>query len=139
MFRVVKPGGTVGMAAWGDYGVQGEIFQALADYAPPPDQDLPVPREWGDAAVVEQRLGPRAASLRAERRTLRYEYDTIDDLWEVFLAAGPGAAARNAMPPDVIAQARERIGGIVEQHNLASDGRVALEAEYLEIVARKRG
>src|SRR3954447_6908800 len=32
MFRVVKPGGTVGMANWGPYGAQGELFEVLGKY-----------------------------------------------------------------------------------------------------------
>src|SRR3954447_819096 len=56
LFRVVKPGGTVGLTAWGVYGVQGETFMALDEFAPPRDPDLPIPREWGEEAVAEERI-----------------------------------------------------------------------------------
>src|SRR4051794_36441290 len=47
LFRVVKPGGTLGLTAWGDYGAQGETFTALDAFAPAREDDLPVPRAWG--------------------------------------------------------------------------------------------
>ena len=35
LFRVDKPGGTVGMANWGPYGSQGELFEMMSRYGPP--------------------------------------------------------------------------------------------------------
>src|SRR3954464_183360 len=57
MFRVVKPGGTVGMANWGPYGVQGETFECLSKHGPPLPDGVPNPRRWGIEEVVEERLG----------------------------------------------------------------------------------
>src|ERR687894_783822 len=56
MFRVVKPGGTVGMANWGSFGMQGEVFEVLMSYGPPPPEGVPAPREWGDEEIARQRL-----------------------------------------------------------------------------------
>src|SRR5919107_6373860 len=58
MFRVVKPGGTIGIAAWGPYGSQGEVFEVLGKYAPPLPEGVPQPRDWGVEEIVEQRLSP---------------------------------------------------------------------------------
>src|SRR3954463_2962679 len=46
MFRVVKPGGTIGIAAWGHYGSQHEVFETLGKYAPPLPEGVPQPRDW---------------------------------------------------------------------------------------------
>src|SRR5919107_875320 len=35
MFRVVKPGGTIGIATWGHFGVQAEVFEVLQQYGRP--------------------------------------------------------------------------------------------------------
>ena len=41
LFRVVRPGNTVGLTAWGDYGLQAEMFAVTEDYRPP--SDVPAP------------------------------------------------------------------------------------------------
>src|SRR3954466_11498718 len=69
MFRVVKRGGTVGMANWGPYGAQGELFECMAKHGPPLPEGVPNPREWGLEEVVEQRFGSYASSLQLERLT----------------------------------------------------------------------
>ena len=139
LFRVVKPGGTVGMTSWGSFGVQGETFEALSKYGPPPPEGVPQPREWGDERVAEERLGGLASSLVMQRRSMRWEFESFEELWAFYMSAGPGAAARQFLPEDVLAQGRETTREIAERHNRADDGRIVLEPEYLEIVARKRG
>jgi ubiquinone/menaquinone biosynthesis C-methylase UbiE len=139
LFRVVKPGGTIGIAAWGHYGSQSEVFSVLNKYAPPPPEGLPEPREWGDEETARQRLEPLASSLVMERRKLHWEFDSFDLMWETFQSAGPGAAAAKMMPPETIEKGKRDVREVAERWNLASDGRVVVEPEYLEIVARKRG
>src|SRR3954468_11655278 len=58
LFRVVKPGGTVGMANWGPYGSQGELFECMSKYGPPLPEGVPKPREWGIEEGVEGGLPP---------------------------------------------------------------------------------
>ena len=56
LFRVVRPGNTVGLTAWGDYGLQAEIFAGLRR-VPAADATSRTPSLWGDPAVAEERLG----------------------------------------------------------------------------------
>lgn len=139
MFRVVKPGGTVGLAVWGSYGSQAEVFQFLSRFSPPMPEGVPEPRDWGDEQIAEQRLGPLASSLQMERRTMRWEFESFDQMWETLQSAGPAAASRNALSPEAREEARRGVREIVDRHNQAGDGRVVVEPEYLQIVARKRG
>ncbi len=139
LFRVVKPGGTVGLAVWGPYGSQSEVFDFQNRYAPPAPEGLPEPRDWGREEVARERLEPLASSLAMERRTMRWEFDSFAGIWESFQSAGPAAAARSALAPETLEEIRTGVEEIVQRHNKAADGRILLEPEYLEIVARKRG
>jgi SAM-dependent methyltransferase len=139
MFRVVKPGGTMGLAVWGPYGAQGEVFETLGRYAPPLPEGVPPPRDWGVEEKAEERLAPLASSLSMERRKLHWEFDSMDHMWETLQSAGPGVAAAKRMPPETLEQAKRDVAEVVRRWNQADDGRVVVEPEYLEIVARKRG
>src|SRR3954467_9337937 len=139
LFRVVKAGGTVGMANWGRYGSQGELFEMMSRYGPQLPEGVPNPRDWGLAEVVEERLGPYASPRQLERTSTHWEFDSFEQAMQTFGSAGPSHAARAAMSEEQLqsmgAEARE----LFERHNRAADGRVVLEPEYLQVVARKRG
>ena len=139
LFRVVKPGGTVGMANWGPYGSQGELFECMAKYGPQLPEGVPNPRDWGEADIVRERLGPYASSLQLERVSTHWEFDSFEHAMQTFGSAGPSAAARAAMSEEdrqrLVSEAQE----LLQRHNKADDGRVVLDPEYLQVVARKRG
>jgi SAM-dependent methyltransferase len=137
LFRVVRPGGTVGMTAWGSYGVQAELFELFDALRPP--TNAPSPSEWGDEAVAQERLAPHAARVQAERVELHYEFDSFDDMWRTFSSNGPLVAIQRSQPPEVFEQLHQDFRSVVDRHNKGADGRVVLDAEYLRIVARKRG
>jgi SAM-dependent methyltransferase len=66
MLRVLKPGGTIAFATWPGEQLIGRQFSLMAKYIPPP-QGVPSPVQWGDVAVVRQRLGDRVTRLHQER------------------------------------------------------------------------
>jgi 2-polyprenyl-6-hydroxyphenyl methylase/3-demethylubiquinone-9 3-methyltransferase len=139
LFRVVKPGNTVGITAWGDYGVQAEIFKATFKYAPPPPDDVPPPMLWGDEEVVRERFGPYAGTIESERRTVRFEFPSAEAAFDTFSNNGPGKTILEKLPEEMIATWRAELVEIVTRNNIADGDGVAYDAEYLEVVARRRG
>ena len=136
--RVVKPGGTVGMANWGPYGSQGELFEVMSKYGPPLPEGVPSPRDWGVEEVVEERLGPYASSLQLERLSTRWEFDSFEHAMQTFGSAGPSVAQRASMDEESLMRMGTDAFELMQRHNKADDGRVVVEPEYLQVVARKR-
>jgi SAM-dependent methyltransferase len=138
LFRVVRPGNTVGLTAWGDYGLQAEMFAVFEDYRPP--SDAPSPALWGDPAVAEERLAPYANRVQTEKRTLPWEFASWDEAWPVYAGNGPMVALRQAIGDEEWDKARLKVEEVVKRWNGGSlDGPLSLPADYLQIVARKRG
>jgi SAM-dependent methyltransferase len=138
LFRVVRPGNTVGFTAWGTYGLQGEIFQIIGEYRPP--MDLPAPSLWGEPEVVQERLAPYAGTVQTEKLSLPWEHESWDQAWQVFERNGPMVALREGIGEDRFAELRDRVAEHVKSRNGGTlDGPIALTADYLRIVARKRG
>ena len=139
LFRVVKPGNTVGLAAWGDYGPQAEIFNSTMKYAPPPPEGIPAPHLWGDEDVVRERLGPYAGTIETNRRIIRFAWPSLDKAIEMFTTNGPGSLMAKNLPPEQLANWRADFEEIGRRWDVGDEGTFAYDAEYLEIVARKRG
>lgn len=138
LFRVVRAGNTVGLTAWGDYGVQAEIFAVFDDYRP--QTEFPPPSLWGDPAIAEERLAPYANRIEAQKATVTWEHETWDEAWRAFSNNGPLVAIRQSVGEQAFGELRDRVALIVERHNGGTlDGPISLPAEYLRIVARKRG
>jgi SAM-dependent methyltransferase len=139
LFRVVRPGGTVGLTAWTPDGVMAEMFGIGRRFVPP-DPDLIPSERWGDEATARERLEPLASHVDFERHQLVWSSDSPEAFIEEFAASAPTmAAARHALPADRFEELRSLMGGLMARWNAAPDGSLRLEAEYAVIVARRRG
>lgn len=139
LFRVVRPGSTVGFVAWTPDSYLGRNFALRAKYVPEPT-GVPEPTEWGREEIVRERFEGLAASVDFERRTARFAWPSLDEMQRFFAAnAGPAIAAREALSESE----REAMGAeneeLVRELNQATDGSVLLEPEFLVTVARRRG
>lgn len=137
LFRVLRPGGTVGMANWTPEGFQGRVFAINNRHVPGP-QGVPPSSEWGREEVVAARFEGLAADIRTDRRSLRLEHESPEAMRAWFEEnAGPAVAARRFLP----AEANEAIAAetldLVREVNQATDGSVVIDAEYLLVIARK--
>ena len=137
LFRVVRPGNTVGMTAWTPESFSTKLFAIGRKYSPPAPGH-PLVEEWGTEDVVRRRFDGLAATLEMERRTLSWESESPEAMVaEVAESAPTWVAAGSALPPEryeaMVAEATEFIRG------WGGGGPLRLENEYLLIVARRRG
>lgn len=138
LFRVTRPGNTVGMANWTPEGFSGRMFGLFNDYIPRPE-GVADPTQWGVEDVVRERFEGLAGSIEIERCTAPFHFASPDHLIEDFNNNGPQVAARQALGPERYEDAMQDFRGIVDELNQADDGTVRIESEYLLVVARKRG
>lgn len=137
LFRVVRPGNTVGLVAWVPGGVAQEMFAVGRRHAPP--SEAPTHEQWGDEDVVRERIGELANSIEMERRTLPWAGDSPEAFVAHMERHGPmQAAAKEAMPPETYARMRADFLELVRGW-AGGDGAFSVDAEYLVVVARKRG
>jgi ubiquinone/menaquinone biosynthesis C-methylase UbiE len=137
LFRVVRPGGTVGMTAWTKEGFSADLFRLGRSYAPPSDQ--PLSDEWSIEDNVRERFDGLAARFELERRQLVWEADSPEALVATLgTSAPPWVAARQNLPPErwdsLVAEALE-----LAQRWAGTERPIKLENEYALIMARKRG
>jgi ubiquinone/menaquinone biosynthesis C-methylase UbiE len=137
LFRVVRPGGTVGMTAWTPEGFTAELFRLGRSYAPPSNQ--PLADEWSVEENVRERFDGLAARFEIEVRKLSWHTESPEELVAMLgTSAPPWVAAKQNLAP-------ERWDSLVSEalelaRHWAGDARpVELENEYALIVARKRG
>jgi hypothetical protein len=139
LFRVVRPGGTVGLTAWTPDGVMSEMFGIGRRFAPP-DPDQPPSERWGDEATARERLEPFASRVDYERRRIVWEADSPRVFLDEFCASAPTmAAARQALPPERFEELGSLLLDMMERHNESGDVSLRVEAEYALIVARRPG
>jgi ubiquinone/menaquinone biosynthesis C-methylase UbiE len=138
MARVCRLGGKIGMASWPPDSMIGRLFLILARYSAP-GSGVDVPVEWGDEAVVAERLGPYVKDFRVERRAVRFRALSAED-WVEFMRThfGPAIEAfEYSNTPAAQADLAQKMAALMREHNGAQNGTVLGNSEYLEIVATR--
>ena len=139
LFRVVRPGGTVGMTTWTTEGYTAELFALSRGYGPPVNQ--PLSDEWADEETVRERFDGLAARFEIETRELVWEAESAEAMVaEMAKSSPPWNAARQNLPSEryeqMLTEATELTRRMAKGEG---DGPITLENEYAMIVARKRG
>lgn len=72
MLRVLKPGGTIAFATWPPELLIGGSFALVGSYMPPPPPGVSPPPQWGDVAVVRDRLGSAVKDILFDRACMLF-------------------------------------------------------------------
>jgi SAM-dependent methyltransferase len=70
MLRVLKPGGTIAFNTWPPDRLSGRSFSMTARYMPPPPPGVAPPVQWGDQAIIRERLGSAVTDIVFDTGTM---------------------------------------------------------------------
>jgi ubiquinone/menaquinone biosynthesis C-methylase UbiE len=137
LFRVVRPGGTVGMTAWRPDSFVPQLGKISANYVSR-DPDQPLPQEWADEQTARSRFEGLAARVDFEIGALVSEAGSPEAFLDELTASSPPVvAAKQALPSDRYEAMTAEVLELVRR--LGGDDPFVLESHYALIVARKRG
>jgi len=137
LFRVVRPGGTVGLTAWTGESFATELFDLGREYSPSaPGQ--PLSHEWTVEETVRERFEGLAARYEIERRSLPWDGESPEAMVRQLEQSAPTwVAARESLPAERFEEMQSRVLELLRRRG--GDGPVSIDCEYAVIVARKRG
>jgi SAM-dependent methyltransferase len=136
VFRVVKPGGKIGLANWTPAGFVGQIFKTLGKYLPPATGMKP-PSLWGTEARLKE-LFPGAAGIDVTTLHFNFRAHSPERWLESFRKYyGPMHKAFGALDETGQAALSADLLALVATLNRAEDGTMVVPSEYLQVVVRK--
>jgi SAM-dependent methyltransferase len=136
MFRVVRPGGTVGMANWTPESFQGRTFAIVNRYGDA-YSDVPPSTDWGVEQIVRERFEGLAGTVETEILSVPIRFESGPAMWAWFeenVGASPTAPGSDSGE-----EVRQKLTALIEEMNQADDGSIAIQGDYLQVVARRRG
>ena len=138
LVRVCKPGGVIGFACWTPDGLIGQVFGVTSSRMPPPPEGVQPPPLWGTEAHVRELMDPHGVELSFEQKANTFiDPNGLDAYSEHFEANfGPMVMAKVALA-DQWDEVQSELRELFDAKNLADDGSMKLEGEYLQTIARK--
>ena len=135
LLRVVRRGGRIAMANWTPGGFIGQMLRIVVGYVPPP-AGSPSVLQWGDEAVVRERLAG-AERISCVRRRITFDYpcspaETVRLFRDWY---GPTVRAFAALDESGRERLERELTALWSEHNLVTGAATRVESEYLEVVA----
>jgi ubiquinone/menaquinone biosynthesis C-methylase UbiE len=135
LLRVVRPGGTIGLANWTPDGFIGHLLKTVTRHVPPP-AGVASPIAWGTPARLEE-LFRGARSVRTFPRHFVFRYESPAQFVDVFRTYyGPTYQAFGKLEPEGQARLSEDLIALVTRFNRSATSFVA-PSEYLEVVVQR--
>jgi SAM-dependent methyltransferase len=72
MLRVLKPAGVIAFATWPPELLIGSSFRLVSSYMPPAPPGVSPSPQWGDVAIVRERLGTAVKDILFDRACMRF-------------------------------------------------------------------
>jgi SAM-dependent methyltransferase len=90
MLRVLKPGGVIAFSTWPPELMIGRSFTLVGSYMPAPPPGVSPPPQWGDVAIVKERLGSAVREIAFDRDRMLFPALSIQH-YRLFIerTAGP--------------------------------------------------
>lgn len=137
LVRLCKPGGMIVAAMWTPEGLNGQMFKITGGYMPPPPPGFVPPTAWGTEERWQELVGSQGIDLEFERHTCSFRGESVESFMVEFEENfGPIVTARKVLG-DGYAALRADILALDRANNLATDGTMHIEAEYLVAIGRK--
>lgn len=137
LLRVCRSGGRIGLANWTPVGFIGQLFKTVGKHLPPP-AGVPSPALWGTREHLTSLFALQVRSVAATSREFVFRYRNAQvwlDTFRVFY--GPVHKAFSALDTEGRASLERDLLELVNRHNRARDGTLAVPSEYLEVVIQR--
>jgi SAM-dependent methyltransferase len=72
MLRVLRPRGTIAFVTWPPELFTGRMFALTGKHAPPPPSGVSPPIQWGDPAIIRERLGTAVKDIAFARDVMLF-------------------------------------------------------------------
>lgn len=136
LVRVARPGARIGLANWTPEGFIGGMFKIVGAHVPPP-AGVASPLQWGNEDHVREVLD--GADVQITRKHFTFRYRSAQDMFETFRDFyGPTFKAWGALDDEGRASFQSALLAHFDGANRATDGTLACDSEYLEVVATRR-
>jgi SAM-dependent methyltransferase len=141
MARVLKPSGLLAMGNWNPASFTGEMFKVTSRHAPPPPGLAP-PVQWGDEAVVRERLRPYFENIKTEIIPIEFDLDTNAAGAVAFFRKyfGPTKTTFDRLDANKQDALRTDLEAMWEKANVAPDptSKTVVHNEYLQVTATRK-
>jgi SAM-dependent methyltransferase len=137
LVRVCAPGGTIAMANWTAAGLIGQMFKIINRSVVP--AEAPSPLLWGDDAAVDERFGAEVVELNVFQRELVFRFPFPPGNVVHFLRRcyGPVNRAFASLDFSERRALHQELESLWSAHNRAHGDFTVVEADYLEVIAKR--
>jgi ubiquinone/menaquinone biosynthesis C-methylase UbiE len=137
LLRVCRPGGRIGLANWTPEGFVGQMFKVVGAHVPPP-AGVQSPVLWGTEDHLQELLGS-GADVQVTRKHFTFRYRSAEHFFETFREYyGPTFKAWGALDEAGQASFEEQLVALAAEANRSTGSDLAVDSEYLEVVATRR-